>query len=92
MQTEDMRTTVTLDEKTHAYASYYARVHGLSLGEALDALVEKAQAAPVPAPEIEFGPNNFPMFPRSGRVLTTEMVRKLERELEEEEIAQKNPA
>ena len=92
MHNLNMRTTVTLDEKTHAYAAYYARVHGLSLGEALDALVEKAQAAPVPAPEIEFGPNNFPTFPRSGRVITTELVRELERELEEEEIASKKSA
>ncbi|MGA2572165.1 MAG: hypothetical protein ABSF23_16785 [Terracidiphilus sp.] len=78
-----MRTTVTLDDETHEFASYYARARGLTLSAAIDELIRKAQAGPAPAkPDIRRGPNGFPMFPPSdtGSVLTDEMVKKLEEE------------
>lgn len=76
-----MRTTVTLDDEIHEFAAYYARVRGLTLGAAIDELIRKAQAASAPKPpEIQHSPNGLPMFPPTGRTITTEMVKKLEEE------------
>jgi hypothetical protein len=74
-----MRTTVTLDDETHEFASYYARAKGISLGAAIDELIRKAQNAPAPPPpELLRSPNGFPMFPPTGRTITDEMVKQLE--------------
>jgi hypothetical protein len=83
-----MRTTITLNDETHVFASYYAHARGLTLSAAIDELIRKAQAAPEPKPEIVISADGFPMFPPSGtgRVVTEEMVKKLE----EEEFAPKN--
>ena len=75
-----MRTTITLDDQTHEYAAYYARARGISLGAAIDELIRKAQAVPPEAPEIRYSPNGLPMFPPTGRTITSEMVKKLEEE------------
>ncbi len=77
-----MRTTITLGDETHEFATYYARARGITLGEAIDELIRKAQTAPEPKPEIRRGPNGFPMFPpsASGAVITSELVRQLEEE------------
>jgi hypothetical protein len=77
-----MRTTITLNDGTHAFVSYYASARGLTLSAAIDELIRKGQAAPAPKPEIVFSPDGFPMFPPSGtgRVITNEMVKKLEEE------------
>lgn len=76
-----MRTTINLDDEIHDFAVYYARARGLTLGAAIDELIRKAKAAPAPPlPEIEHSPNGLPMFPRTGRTITTEMVKKLEEE------------
>jgi len=77
-----MRTTITLDDVTHEFVRFYASARGLSLGAAIDELIRKAQTAPEPKPEIVFAPDGFPMFPPSGtgRVITDEMVKKLEEE------------
>lgn len=86
-----MRTTVTLDDETHEFASYYARAKGISLGAAIDELIRKAQDAPAPPaakPDIRVGPNGLPMFPPTGRTITSEMVKKIE----EEEFDPKNLA
>jgi hypothetical protein len=84
-----MRTTVTLDDETHEFASYYARAKGISLGAAIDELIRKAQASPAAPdakPDIRVGPNGLPMFPPTGRTITSEMVKKIE----EEEFDPKN--
>ena len=74
-----MRTTVTLDDETHEFVAYYARVKGISLGAAIDELIRKAQSAPpAPRPEVFRSPNGFPMFPPTGRTITSEMVKQLE--------------
>lgn len=86
MHNPPMRTTITLDDETHGFVSYYARARGISLGEAIGELIRKAQAAPHPAPEILRAPNGLPMFPPTGRTITAEMVKKLE----EEEFDPKN--
>jgi len=77
-----MRTTITLNDETHTFASYYARARGLTLSAGIDELIRKAKAAPEPKPEIVFSPDGFPMFPPSGsgRVITAELVRKIEEE------------
>ena len=77
-----MRTTITLNDETHTFASYYARARGLTLSAAIDELIHKAQTAPEPKPEIIFSSDGFPMFPpsRTGRVITDEMVKKIEEE------------
>ena len=75
-----MRTTITLDDETHEFAAYYARVRGLTLSAAIDELIRKAQAPPAPKPEILIGPSGLPMFPPTGRTITAEMVKKLEEE------------
>jgi hypothetical protein len=76
-----MRTTITLDDDVHEFATYYARAKGLTLSAAIEEMVRKAQA-PEPKAEIVFSPDGFPMFPPGGkgRVITDEMVRKLEEE------------
>ena len=81
-----MRTTITLNDETHTFASYYAHARGLTLSAAIDELIRKAQAAPTPKPDIRIGPNGLPMFPPTGRTITAEMVKKLE----EEEFDPKN--
>jgi hypothetical protein len=82
MQNEVMRTSITLNDETHTFARYYAHARRLTLSAAIDELIRKAQAAPEPKPEIVFAPDGFPMFPPSGtgRVITNEMVKKLEEE------------
>lgn len=83
-----MRTTVTLGDETHEFAMYYARARGITLGEAIDELIRKAQTAPETKPDIRLGPNGFPMFPPSdsGAVVTSELVK----QIEEEEFDPKN--
>jgi hypothetical protein len=77
-----MRTTVTLDDDVHDFASYYAHSRGLTLSAAIVELIRKGQNAPAPKPDIHLGPNGFPMFPPSGsdKVITDEMVKRLEEE------------
>jgi hypothetical protein len=82
MHNEPMRTTITLDDDVHEFASYYANAKGITLSAAMNELVRKAETAPAPKPEIVFSPDGFPMFPPigGGRVITDEMVKKLEEE------------
>jgi hypothetical protein len=77
-----MRTTITLNDETHAFASYYAHARGLTLSAAIDELIRKAEKAPVaePKPEIIWSEDGIPMFPPTGKVLTSEMVKRLEEE------------
>jgi hypothetical protein len=82
MQNWIMRTTITLDDSVHEFASIYAEAKGITLSAAINELIQKAESAPAPKPEIIFSPDGFPMFPPSGtgRVITEEMVKKLEEE------------
>ncbi len=80
MHNTPMRTTITLNDETHEFAAYYARARGLTLSAAIDELIRKAQAPPPPTPEIRRSPNGLPLLPRTGRVITSEMVKKLEEE------------
>ena len=76
-----MRTTITLNDETHVFASYYAHARGLTLSAAIDELIRKAQAAPEPEPpKICYSPSGLPMFPPTGRTITAEMVKQIEEE------------
>ncbi len=77
MHNRSMRTTITLHDDTHEFAAYYARVRGLSLSAAIDELIRKGQdPPPAKPPEILRSPNGLPMLPSTGRVITSEMVKK----------------
>jgi len=82
MHNQPMRTTITLDDDVHEFAQYYANAKGITLSAAMNELVRKAETAPAPKPEIIFSPDGFPMFPPigGGRVITDEMVKKLDEE------------
>lgn len=80
MHNTSMRTTITLDDDVHEFASYYARARGLTLSAAIDELIRKAQAPATSQSDIRRGPNGFPMLPPSGRTITSEMVRQIEEE------------
>jgi hypothetical protein len=85
MYNQSMRTTITLNDETHTFASYYAQARGLTLSAAIDELIRKAQTPP---PEIRYSPNGFPMFPPTGRTITGEMVKQLaEEEFDAEKFA-----
>lgn len=75
MHNLDMRTTITLDDDVHEFASYYANARGITLSAAMNELVRKAESAPAPPVQIEYSPNGLPRFPRTGHVLTSEMVK-----------------
>lgn len=81
MHHEGMRTTITLPDETHDFASYYARVRGITLSAAIDELIRKAQSPVTPEQqEIRRSPNGFPLLPPSGKTITSEMVKELEEE------------
>ncbi len=83
MHNPSMRTTITLDDDVHEFASYYANARGITLSAAMNELVRKAEKPPVPEPahfEFERSPNGLPLLPRTGRILTSEMVKQLEEE------------
>lgn len=80
MHNFNMRTTVTLDDDVHEFATYYARGKGITLSAALNELVRQAETAPKPEPDIVIGPHGLPMFPRTDNTITSEMVNKLEEE------------
>lgn len=76
-----MRTTITLKNETHTFASYYAHARGLTLSAAIDELIRKAQAAPASKPEICFSPiSGLPMFSPRGGTITAEMVKEIDNE------------
>lgn len=81
MHHEFMRTTVTLQDDTHEFVTYYARARGLTVSAAIDELIRKAQVpSPESEPEIRRAPDGFPLLPPSGKVITSEMVKRLEEE------------
>ena len=75
-----MRTTITLDDDVHEFAAVYSRARGMSLSAAINELIRKAEEAPAPKPEIIWSEDGLPMFPPSGTIITSEMVKRLEEE------------
>jgi hypothetical protein len=80
MQDDRMRTTITLDDDVHEFATYYANSKGITLSAAMNELIRKAESAPAPKPDIRIGPNGLPMFPPDEGRITSEMVKKIEEE------------
>jgi hypothetical protein len=77
-----MRTNVNLDDDIHQLTSAYASARGISLGAAIGELIRRAESPPAQA-EIRRAPNGIPLFPRKGRTITNEMVKRaLEEDLE----------
>jgi hypothetical protein len=75
-----MRTTITLDDDVHEFATYYANAKGITLSAAMNDLIRKAESAPQPEQksyEFERSPNGLPLLPRTGRTITPEMVKQL---------------
>jgi len=75
-----MRTTITLDDDVHEFATYYANARGITLSAAMNELVRKAEKPQGTEPLIVFSPDGFPMFPPAEGTITSEMVKKLEEE------------
>lgn len=72
-----MRTSINFDDDVHFFASVYAKAKGIGLSAAVNELIRKAEKAPpAPTPEIVRSESGFPMFPPTGRVITSEMVKK----------------
>ncbi len=78
----NMRTNVTLDDDVHQFASIYAAAKGITLGAAIGELIRKAEAATPPAPDIRRSASGLAMFPPTGKVLTAQMVKEAECEIE----------
>jgi hypothetical protein len=76
-----MRTNVNLNDDVHQFALIYAAAKGITMSAAINELIQKAQAIP-PPPEIGYSANGVPCFPSRGGVITTEMVKKIENELD----------
>lgn len=64
------------------FASIYAEAKGITLGAAISELIRKAEKIPEPAPNIGRSANGLPCFPSRGVVVTTEIVRKIQNELD----------
>jgi hypothetical protein len=80
-----MRTNVNIADDAREFAALYAHANGISLGEAITDLIRKGQQASTigsTVPKFEKSSAGFPLFPKLGRVITTEMVR----EAEEDEL------
>lgn len=76
-----MRTNVNIDDDARQFADLYAYANGLTLGDAISVLIRKgrdAAAAPREPMKFELSEAGFPVFPRRGRTITTEMVREVE--------------
>jgi hypothetical protein len=73
-----MRTNVNLADDARQFAEIYAHANGLTLGDAITDLIRKGQGVVPESNTFERGPSGFPIFPRKGRILTTEMVRQSE--------------
>ena len=74
----EMRTTITMDDKTAEIATQYARANGVSLSKAISALIHRATR---PKTGIKYV-DGFPMLdlPKPRKPLTIERVKELEEE------------
>jgi hypothetical protein len=78
-----MRTNVNIADDAREFAELYAHANGITLGEAITALIRKEQnfsASAMETPKFGRTDSGFPTIPRRGRILTTEMVLKAQEE------------
>lgn len=76
-----MRTNVEIADDAREFAAVYAHAKGLTLGEAITELIRRGKDAQREEPKVtKFlrSSAGFPVYPNSGRKLTTEQVRKAE--------------
>ena len=72
-----MRTNVNLADDARQFAEIYAHANGLTLGGAITELIRKEQQGGSTSKEpiqFERTESGFPLLPRTGRRITTEMV------------------
>ena len=73
-----MRTNVTLEDDIYQIVSVYASAKGMTLGAAIGELIRKAAPqAQSPSSRLITAPNGLRIVPSQGKVITSEMVRKL---------------
>lgn len=89
-----MRTTLDIDEDILAAAKELARAEGKTAGQVLSDLARRALAAPSGLPSglaegqtaYDDTDDLFPRFPdRGGVIITTELVRKIQDEIDEQD-------
>lgn len=75
-----MRTNINIAEDAREAVSVYASARGITLGEAVTELIRKGLRADSQQEPRKFVRSfaGFPVFPKSGRTITTEIVRKAE--------------
>ncbi len=85
VHTAIVRTNVNIADDAREFAMVYAGAKGMTLGDAITELIREAQrlGGQRKLPKFKRSSAGFPMFPASGRKLTTGQVRKAE----EDEIA-----
>jgi hypothetical protein len=83
-ETSTSRTTLALRNDAHATVQQFAEEHSVSMGEAASELIMRGASRPLPT-RIVNG-LHIPILPPSGVKLTSEMVKKLEREQDVEEM------
>lgn len=77
-----MRTNINIDDDVHRIISIYASAKGITLGAAVNELIRRAEASAPPPPDIRRSANGLPCFPPTGKVLTPEMVKEAESEID----------
>jgi hypothetical protein len=78
-----MRTNVNIADDAREFAQVYAHANGITLGDAITELIRKGQQAQtrkIEGIQFEHSSAGFPVIPRTGRRITTEMVRRVEEE------------
>ena len=77
MMTDDMRTTLDLDDDILQAAKELAEARGLTTGKALSDLARKALTPTTPAPKIRNGVPLLPRRPPGSPILTLKFVNEL---------------
>ena len=88
-----MRTTLDIDDDILSAAKELARYENKSTGKVLSDLARKALTrggAQAGGDKIITGPGGFPCLPAGGRIVTNEMIRKLQDEIDREEVEAAN--
>ena len=70
-----MRTTLAIEDDAYEVATMYAKANSITLGAAVSELVRKAVLPEPPPSRLKLLPNGLLVFPATGRVLTSEMVK-----------------
>lgn len=74
-----MRTTISIDEDVHEFASIYAASRGITLGSAVNELIRKAKSAPAPEPDVYISPlTGLRAFPPTGPTVLTRQIKEIE--------------